>query len=277
MAYWLEYESRDTPIHKGVQPLTKLVVFGCIGVLVGLWWDPRYQLLLVIPAILLVRASKLPLGWFKVVALAIVTSIYPVTLTALGQTNPQLFKVLDRSWAMTPILVGNLPIAGRVGLTYGGIMWLVAAELRTLVVATYAFVFIYTTSMAELTDTLLMLKVPRPAVFIVSITLKLIPQLQRVVDHILSAQQLRGWHLHYWNPVKIVRKAMPLMKPLMRRAAMLTEQITVATQIRAFGSGKPTPTRRLTLNTVDYVVISTTVVLMAIGLYALVFHHAGLL
>lgn len=277
MAYWLEYESRGTPIHKGVQTLTKLVVFGCIGLLAGLWWDPRYQLLLLIPAILLIRASKLPLGWFKVVALAIITSIYPVTLTAIGQTNPDLFKVLNKTWATTPIALVTLPIAGRVGLTYGSIMWLLAAELRTFIVASYAFVFIYTTSMAELTDTLLTLKVPRPVIFVVSIAYKLIPQLQRVVDHILSAQRLRGWTLRYSNPIKIVRRAMPLMKPLMRRAAMLTEQITVATEIRAFGTGKPTPTRPLKLKRIDYVVIGITIVLTLIGLYGLAFHSAGLL
>ena len=277
MAYWLEYEARDTPVHKGVQTLTKLVIFFGIGILAGLWWDPRYQLLLVLPAIALILVAKVPLGWFKVVALAIATSIYPVTLTAIGQTNPELFKVLDRAWASTPILVATIPVAGRVGLTYGALTWLLAAELRTLIVACYAFVFIFTTSVAELSDTLLMLKVPRPIVFVVSISYKLIPQLQRVVDQILCAQRLRGWTLRYLNPVKIVRRAMPLMKPLMRRTAMLTEQITVATEIRAFGTGNPTPTRRLVLNRVDYVLIAIMAVVLLISLYGLFAYQAGML
>ena len=277
MAYWLEYEARDTPVHNGVQTLTKLVVFFGIGILAGLWWDPRYQLLLVIPAVVLVLLAKVPLGWFKVVALAVVTSIYPVTTTAIGQTAPELFKVLDHVWANTPILVTTIPIAGKVGLTYGALTWLAAAELRTLVVACYAFVFIYTTSVAELTDTMLMLKVPRPVVFVVSITYKLIPQMQRVFDQILCAQRLRGWTLRYLNPVKIVRRAMPLMKPLMRRTAMLTEQITVATEIRAFGTGRPTPTRRLQLKTVDYVLMGIMAVVLLVSLYGLFAFNAGML
>ena len=58
---------------------------------------------------------------------------------------------------------------------------------------------------------------------------------------------------------------------------MLTEQITVATEIRAFGTGKPTPTRRLVLNRIDYVVMEVTIVLTVVGLYGLAFLKAGLL
>jgi energy-coupling factor transporter transmembrane protein EcfT len=270
MARWLEYESRDTFLHKRLHPLTKMVVVAGIVVASGMWLDPRYQAVLFLLAIVPIYVSKIPLYWFSVVALAVVTSIYPVAATSLGQTNVGLYKVLDPTWAATPLVGADIPFVGKLGVTRGGLLWLLNAELRSSIMAIYMFVFIYTTSMAEVTDTLLALKVPQPAVFVISIAYKLIPHFSRVVEHILSAQRLRGWSLRHWNPVMIVRRAAPLMKPLMRRVAIMTEQITMATQIRGFGSGKVTATRHLNPTKLDYALMviaalaTVTVVILTI-------------
>jgi len=277
MAYWLEYESRDTFIHKELHTITKIALFASVVIMAGLWWDPRFQLVLLIPAAIAVYVSKLPLYWFSVVLLALVTSLYPVSMTALGQTNPGIYKVLDPVWATTPILVTTLPVIGRVGITPGGLMWLAATELRSVIMATYAFVFIYTTSVAEVTDTLLAFHAPQAAVFIVSVAYRLIPYLSRVVDHILSAQRLRGWAINTINPAKIVRRAMPLMNPLMRRVAIMTEQMTTASQIRGFGSGKIVPTRRIKLKPLDYALITISVLFTAVGVFLVIFYQVGLI
>ena len=153
----------------------------------GFWWDPRYLIGLVVPLVVLIYVSKIPLTWFRVVLLAMVTALYPVTLAALGQTDPGIYKVLDPQWATTPILVYDFPIAGTLGVTPGGLLWMAAVEIRTMLMASYMFVFIYTTSMAQVTDTLLALKVPNPVVFVIAIVYRLIPDLSRVVENILSA------------------------------------------------------------------------------------------
>lgn len=275
MARWLEYESRDTFLHKGLHPLTKMVVVAGIVIMSGLWLDPRYQAVLVLLAIIPIYVSKIPLYWFSVVALAAVTSMYPVAATSLGQTNVGIYKVLDPTWAATTLVGADVPFIGKLGVTYGGLMWLLNAELRSAIMATYMFVFIYTTSMAEVTDTLLALKVPQPAVFVISIAYKLIPHLSRVVEHILSAQRLRGWTLRHWNPVMIVRRAAPLMKPLMRQVAIMTEQITMTTQIRGFGSGKVTATRDLKPSKLDYALMVIAVLTTITAVILTVFFNVG--
>lgn len=277
MAYWLEYESRDTFLHKGLQPLTKMAIIASIMVVTGIWWNPLFQLFLLIPAAWMVYDSKLPLYWFNVIILAVVTSLYPVAMTSLGQTNPAIYKVLDPVWATTPLLVHTFPIAGKLGITPGGLMWLAASELRSIVMATYGFVFIYTTSVAEVTDTLLAFHVPQAVVFVISIAYKLIPYLNRVVDHILSAQRLRGWSINTINPVKIIKRTMPLMNPLMRRVAIMTEQITTSSQIRGFGSGKVSQTRKIHLRRVDYALIAVSVLFAAVSLFLMSFYRVGLL
>jgi energy-coupling factor transporter transmembrane protein EcfT len=146
MARWLEYESRETFLHRGLHPFTKMIAVVCIMAISSLWWDPRYLIGLTLPLVLFIYISKIPIRWFGIVLLAVVTSLYPVGVTALGQTDPGIYKVLDPQWATTPLLVTVLPIAGRVGVTPGGLMWLAAVEMRTILMASFAFVFIYTTS-----------------------------------------------------------------------------------------------------------------------------------
>jgi energy-coupling factor transporter transmembrane protein EcfT len=252
-----------------------MVVVACIVIMSGMWLDPRYQAVFVVLAIIPIYISKIPLYWFWVVLLAVVTSIYPVATTSLGQTNAELYKVLDPEWASQVLVGGDVPIIGELGITRGGLLWLLNAELRSIIMASYMFLFIYTTSMSEVTDTLLALKAPQPAVFVISIAYKLIPTLSRVVDHILSAQRLRGWSLRHWNPVVIIRRAAPLMKPLMRRVAIMTEQITMTTQIRGFGSGKVTATRHLNPRPRDYVIMITSAVIMLTAVVLTIFFDFG--
>jgi len=275
MARWLEYESRDTFLHKRLHPLTKMMVVASVVIMSGLWLDPRYQAVLFLLAFIPVYVSKIPLYWFSVVALAVVTSTYPVAVTSLGQTNVGLYKVLDPTWATTSVVGTDIPFVGKLGITYGGLMWLLNAELRSTIMATYMFVFIYTTSVAEVTDTLLALKVPQPAVFVISIAYKLIPSFNKIIKHILSAQRLRGWSLRHWNPVIIVRRAAPLMKPLMRRVAIMTEQITMTTQIRGFGSGKVTATRKLTFTKLDYALMAIAILATITAVVLTAFFNVG--
>jgi energy-coupling factor transporter transmembrane protein EcfT len=277
MARWLEYESRDTFLHRGLHPFTKMMAVVSIMAVSGLWWDPRYLAVLVVPLLAFIYISKIPVRWFRIVLLAVVTALYPVSVTALGQTNPGIYKVLDPVWATTPLLVTTLPVFGTIGLTPGGLMWLLGVEIRTVLMASYAFVFIYTTSMAQVTDTLLSLKVPNPVVFVIAIVYRLIPDLSRVVENILSAQRLRGWKLMHWNPVKMIRRAVPLMNPLMRRVAIMVEQITLATQVRGFGAGKPTPTQGINLKLLDYAVLAVAAALFIGAVVGIILGNMGLI
>ena len=277
MARWLEYESRNTFLHRGLHPFTKLIAVLCLMGVSSLWWDPRYLIGLVLPLVIFIYISKIPIRWFRIVLLAVVTALYPVGITALGQTDPGIYKVLDPQWATTPLLVTDLPIAGRVGVTPGGLMWLAAVEIRTILMASFAFVFIYTTSMAQVTDTLLALKVPNPIVFVIAIVYRLIPDLSRVVDNILSAQRLRGWKLMHWNPIKMIRRAVPLMNPLMRRVAIMVEQITLASQVRGFGAGKPTPTQGIRLKAIDYSVLALVALLFIGAVVGILVGNMGLI
>jgi hypothetical protein len=63
----------------------------------------------------------------------------------------------------------------------------------------------------------------------------------------------------------------------MRRTAMIVDQVTTATQIRGFGSGKVTPLRDLTLDPMDKVIITLSLVSFVAAVLAMIFLKAGLI
>jgi energy-coupling factor transporter transmembrane protein EcfT len=277
MARWLEYEKRDTFLHNELHPLTKMIVMFTVVLLGGIWWDPRYMVILLVGAFIVIYISKVPLRWFKIIIAAMIFAIYPMMVTAIGQTNPEIFKVLDRQWASTEILTVTVPVAGKIGLTYGSLVWFLTAQLRFFVITGWVFVFIYTTSVSDLANTLMALRVPQPIVFVISITYKFIPYISRVIEHILDAQRLRGWTGGGRNPVRIAQQAVPLARPLLRRIAVMTDEVTISSQMRAFGSGMATPTREIRLRGIDWVVLAATVGGFALAVYLMIFYNVGLI
>jgi energy-coupling factor transport system permease protein len=275
MARWLEYESRNTYIHRKLHPLTKLIVVSTVVVLASMWWDPRLLCILFVIGMIVVRISQLPLRWFRVVGFAMLLGLYPLSVVAVGQTNPQIFKVLDQNWASREIFTVDAPVAGRIGFTYGSVVWLVAAELRFLIVAMWMFAFIYTTSVSDIGATLLALRVPLPVVFVISLALRLVPYISCALETVIAAQRLRGWSGGGYNPIMIGRQSLALARPLLRRSVTAVEQISIAVQIRGFGSGKVTPLRDIRLTSSDWIVICCTVALFVMAIYLLVTNNVG--
>jgi energy-coupling factor transporter transmembrane protein EcfT len=98
-----------------------------------------------------------------------------------------------------------------------------------------------------------------------------------IINQIQSAQRLRGWHLRTVNLVKLFRRSLPLATPLMRRTAMIVDQVTTATQIRGFGTGQITPLRDLTLGSLDKVIIAVFLLGFVLSVLAMIFFKAGLI
>jgi len=251
------YRQGSSFLHKGLHPLTKMVVFLVIVILSGLWLDIRYLLPLLIVGFILAYIAKAPAKLFLFIVFALALTWFPTVRSTIAQARPEYFKVLDPEWASTGIVTVNVPFLGldRLGLTYGSLYWLAGRICRFATVVTWAIVFLYTTPISDIANTLYALKTPPSIVFVVQITYKFIPYMASIISQIQDAQKLRGWHLRTLNLIKVFKRSLPLANPLMRRTAMIVEQVTIATQVRGFGSGKVTPLRDLTLSWLDKVVI----------------------
>jgi energy-coupling factor transporter transmembrane protein EcfT len=268
-----------TFLHKRLHPLTKMIVFFLVVFIAGLWLDVRYIAPLLIIGFILAYIAKVPAKLFLFIVVALALTWFPTLRSTVAQSRPEYFKVLDPTWASTGILTINVPFLGldRLGLTYGSLYWLAGRICRFAGVVTWAIVLLYTTSISDITSTLYSLKVPTPIVFVIQITYKFIPYMATTINQIQDAQKLRGWNLKTANIVKLFKRSVPLANPLMRRTAVIVEQVTTATQIRGFGSGTVTPLRDLTLSSLDKAIIAITSVGFVTAVFALIFFKVGLI
>jgi energy-coupling factor transport system permease protein len=241
--------------------------------------DVRFIAPLLVIGFVLAYTAKVPAKLFLFIVVALALTWLPTLRSTVAQARPEYFKVLDPVWASTGILTIDIKFLGldRIGLTYGSLYWLAGRICRFAAVVTWAIVFLYTTSIAEIASTLYALKVPTPIVFVIQITYKFIPYMATIISQIQDAQKLRGWHLRTANIVKLFKRSVPLANPLMRRTAMIVEQVTTATQIRGFGSGKVTPLRDLNLAPLDKAIIATTSIGFVVAFLALILFKVGLI
>ena len=273
------YREGATFLHKGLHPLTKLVVFFVVIILSGLWLDIRYLVPLLLFGFLMAYISKTPAKIFLFIVVALGLTWFPTLRSTVAQARPEYYKVLDPVWASTSIVTVNVNFLGldRLGLTYGSVYWLLGRISRFATVVVWAIVFLYTTSIQEIANTLYALKVPTPIVFVVQITYKFIPYMASIINQVQAAQKLRGWHLRTVNLVKLFKRSVPLANPLMRRTAMIVDQVTTATQIRGFGSAQVTALRDLTLETLDKVIIAISFASLIVAVVAMIYCKAGLI
>ena len=271
------YREGTTFLHTRLHPLTKMVSFLAIVLISGLWLDVRYLLPLFIFGLLMARVARVPPKYFLFIVVALGLTWFPTLRSTIGQAQSEYFQVLNQEWAATPIATVDVSFLnlGTLGLTYGSLYWLAGREIRFATVVTWAIVFLFTTPISEIANTLYAANVPPSIVFVIQITYKFIPYMASIINQIQSAQKLRGWTLRTLNPVKMFRRSMPLTNPLMRRTAMLVDQVTTATQIRGFGSGKVTPLRDLTLAWLDKIIILVMLLMLVSAVLGLIFFNAG--
>jgi energy-coupling factor transport system permease protein len=277
MSNMMGYQEKETFLHTGLHTLTKMVVFLSVTFLAGLWLDVRYLVPVFLIGLALNYVAKTPKKWFLVMLTALALTLLPTLRSTVGQANPDYYKVLDPEWAATSIATINTRILGlgTLGLTYGSVYWLAGRIMRFATVVTWALLFISTTPMFDIANTLYALKVPQPVVFVLQMTYRFIPYMATVMNQIQDAQKLRGWNLRTWNIVKLFRRSIPLANPIIRRAAVVVDQVTIATQIRGFGSGQITPLQDLTLRLRDKIIIAFTALFFLGSILALIFLRAG--
>ena len=266
-------------LHTRLHPLTKMVAFLSVMILAGIWLDVRFLLPLFFIGVVLAVIAGVPSRAYMFIVIALALTWYPTLRATVAQANPEYFKVLDQEWAATSVLTINIRFLslGRLGLTYGSLYWLAGRIVRFATVVIWGIVMLYTTQISEIANTLYALKVPSPIVFVIQITYKFIPFMSKIISQIQSAQKLRGWNLRTLNLVKLFKRSLPMANPLMRRTAVIVDQVTIATQIRGFGSGPVTPLRDLTLSGLDKVFIVFFILLPILAVIGMVFFLFGLI
>ncbi len=278
MATMFEYEPLNTGIHR-LNPVTKLVMFLSITFLSGFYLDPRLKIPVLIILIVICSLAKLPFRKYAgLLWVSLLAVLFTSSFRGIFMIKPGYFKAYPIDFVMTElfqITPPDFPIFGRTAVTYGALLWMSAFPLTTATVVLAMAALVHTTSQSEMIQVLNSARLPQPAVFVIMVALRFIPEMIRQLETIQTAQRLRGWHIESRNPIKIARGYFPLLIPTLRYIVASVDRMTISTKNRAFGLRPATGLRDLTFRGIDHSLIVIILGIFFIGLYMLFAHHIG--
>lgn len=172
--------------------------------------------------------------------LRVVMILFPIALTLIVLQS--IAPAFPRPW--TPI-VGFGPFTIYQEGIYSGL----SMTLRIYAMTTFALLAIMTTHPTDLFVSLQKLGMPYVLNFILTMTLQLIPILQKEFVTVLSAQKSRGLKGTGFSAV------LPSMVPVFVGAIERVQQLSISLESRAFGSsGEKTSFRNIKMTAKDYIV-----------------------
>ncbi|MCS6784989.1 MAG: energy-coupling factor transporter transmembrane protein EcfT, partial [Candidatus Caldarchaeum sp.] len=268
MTVFFEYSYRNTFYHR-LHPVTKLVMTFNLFILAGLYWDVRFLLPIAVIGLIISYNAKVPLRWFLAIV-GVMIFLIPFTLIGmLTQVNPLLFKVYPKELVSQEFFSVTLPIIGKIGLTWGGLLWGLAFELRIPIILLIIYPFIYSTSFNDLVNALARYNIPYQLLFVLMVAYRFVPVTVRETMTIITALRLRGWEVRSRNPQVVFRRFLPLAFSLVRTLVKMIDEVNTAAKIRAFGTSKFTPVRQVKMRPLDKTLTAVSIVLFAAALYML--------
>lgn len=277
MSTFLQYRSLNTPLHR-LHVVTKSIITLTLLALLVVWMDYRFFLFLDLVIVVMYVGAKVPISWLWLIPTILVT-VFPLTLVlSTFLYSPALFRVYPLAEISKTFAMISLPFFGTLKLTYGGLLWTAGVTNRFMALPVF-FLFVYTTPVSQMMDLLARMRVPKGMVLAVGAMFKFIPLLVSSFSTTIAAQKLRGWDLAAEkNPIRKVRKAMPLLIPMLRSTSFVADELTLAAEIRGFGSSaRYTPIREFKLSIPDYLMCSGFVVLLVSAFTMYVQYGTGLI
>ena len=276
MPTWFEHEPRDTFIHR-LNPLSRVILLFSVLFLMSFYYDPYYVALMGIIAAGIYLVARVPKKWILITIPVMFYRFWEFLIVGLGQYDPTLFKVWPRDFVSRVLFVVPIPFVGNIPMIYGAVMWTFAQTFHIIIGAAVTLTLVYTTSLNDYIKLMRKFKFPYQITYVVTVALKFVPDIFRSYSTIVKAQRLRGWEVKTRNPIKAIRLAIPLVTPLSRQIMFYVDRLTISSQIRGFGATKVHYEVKLGLKPVDIATIVVVASLVAVAMYMLIFHNAGIL
>ena len=276
MPTWFEHEPRNTFIHR-LNPLSRVILLFSVLFLMSFYYDPYYVGLTGVIAAGIYLVARVPKKWVLITVPVMFYRFWEFLIVGLGQYDPKLFKVWPQEFVSKILFVVPIPFVGNIPMIYGAVMWTFAQTFHIIIGAAITLTLVYTTSLNDYINLMRRFKFPYQIVYVVAVALKFVPDIFRTYSAIAKAQRLRGWQVNTRNPIKAIRLAGPLVSPLSRQIMFYVDRLTISSQIRGFGATKVHYAVKLGLKAVDYATIIVVFSLVAVAMYMLIFHNAGIL
>lgn len=255
------YVEKDSPIHKSIDPRTKMAVLATIFVVALCYNNPLF---LAVPTVfILLVAMVAKLGLKRLVPSFLAASWFILLSLLLWPFYIEQGK---------PIL----NIFNQV-ITDDGIFFSIAMGLRVSLMVITASVWMMVTSPQYLTLGLLHMGMPYKAGIAMSTSIRFIPLINAERATIVEAQRARGLDYQNTKGFKRITRSIPIIGPLFLRAIELAQSLAVAMDARGFGIGKGRTTLySIEFSTIDKVILGLCAVI-SVGSIVLRFFGIGVL
>ena len=224
----LSYIEGQSPVH-ALCGATKLIIF--------LFWSVLVMVSFQTP--MLIAFALLGLWFFKLshirfrdisFIIKLMSLFLLLNLAAIYVFSPEEGVAIYQS--RTLLLEGR----GRFTLTAEQLLYEFNILLKYLTIIPPAILLIVTTHPTEFAASLNRIGVPYTAAYAVSLTLRYIPDIQRDYEAISQSQQARGLELsRRASPLKRLKRAVPLLLPLIISSIERIDVISRAMELRGFG------------------------------------------
>lgn len=230
----VEYRKLDTFLHRVNPRISLLFVLGIIIASV-VWTDPIIITLVTVFLILLGFSCSFPwkqIGWF--LKAAFIASAIIIIVQGFS---------IDESLIRNEVYKGNvlfylIPSEKKFPFTLGGLMYGYSSSMKIYMVVIAVGILGFTADPAAIIQ--MLNRIPfasKHFVFIFSTAWRFIPQIRQQLINLTDAQKTRGMELEKGKLTDRIRNTIPVITPLLSNALSMSDQMALAMEARAFGSG----------------------------------------
>lgn len=212
-------------------------------------WDGRLMAALLALALLYYRTAGIRFADVRRNWIAALTLLTIVVLVNTVLTGNRLVGVVVHPFFTLPI-VGT--VVSAESLTYAATQW-----MRYLAMVAVGFPVAFCVAPSDFGVTFARLGIPEKFAVGVDLTFRFLPSLAADYQQTIDAQRIRGHDpsAKRGGPIAMLRGIAPLLTPLTVNAIAGAEDTIDAMDLRAFGTGRRTWLRHLTLDRTDWLIL----------------------
>nr|MDO8043886.1 energy-coupling factor transporter transmembrane component T [Candidatus Baldrarchaeota archaeon] len=248
-----DYIPGNTWIHR-LDPRVKIIMYVVFSIFIIGYSDPTILALLVVCMLIIIKSAKVPFDRFT----PILKAITPILILYA------VFNLIGYHAPWTPTLLCYLfghPIYVET------IVYIVGMQLRFIGFALLIRLILLVTPIKDLISALTRWKLPPEFALAMGAAVSYLPVLLRETQTTMEAQAARGVEYKTRNPVRALKRYIPVIIPSLLNSLRRAQQIAIAVELRGFtyNPAKRTERKQLKYTALDYMVLGILAVVGVVG------------
>ena len=257
----MKYQNKDTPIHR-ISPLLKILYSIAISIFVVILKTPAQLCLLALFVLIIFFLTKPKLNQIKVLLIVVltigITTILSQAIFYYFEPKTKLFTLISKDVPIIGLLTQGIYIY-KEGIAYGAIQ-----SLRIISAMFMASTIVVTTHPSDMIVALNKLRLPKSLSFVISVSIRFLPQLLDEMKRILLAIRLRGVKL------KTIRGSINAFKltlsPLIINSLRRARVVALAAEVRGFSCNNHQKEELIVFDTLELVTIAFFIILLYVAI-----------